>query len=45
MKLSKDLREFIVLLNSIGVKYLLVGGHAVAFHFARSGQPWFTARR
>jgi hypothetical protein len=38
MKLSKDLREFIVLLNSIGVKYLLVGGHAVAFH----GYPRFT---
>src|SRR4051812_36368317 len=38
MKLSKDLREFIVLLNSTGVKYLLVGGHAVAFH----GYPRFT---
>ena len=38
MKLSKDLREFIELLNSTGVKYLLVGGHAVAFH----GYPRFT---
>lgn len=38
MKLSKDLSEFIALLNSIGVKYLLVGGHAVAFH----GYPRFT---
>ena len=39
MKLSKDLREFIELLNSAGVEYLLVGGHAVAFH----GYPRFTA--
>ena len=38
MKLSKDLREFIALLNSTGVRYLLVGGHAVAFH----GYPRFT---
>jgi len=38
MKLNKDLREFIALLNSTGVKYLLVGGHAVAFH----GYPRFT---
>jgi hypothetical protein len=38
MKLSKDLREFIALLNSTRVKYLLVGGHAVAFH----GYPRFT---
>ncbi len=38
MKLNKDLREFIALLNSTGVKYLLVGGHAVAFH----GHPRFT---
>ena len=28
MKLNKDLREFITLLNSTGVKDLLVGGHA-----------------
>ena len=32
MKLQKDLREFIELLNSTKVKYLLVGGHAVAYH-------------
>ena len=39
MKLSKDLREFIALLNSTHVKYLIVGGHAVAFH----ARPRFTA--
>lgn len=38
MNLSRDLREFIALLNSTGVEYLLVGGHAVAFH----GYPRFT---
>jgi hypothetical protein len=38
MNLSNDLREFVELLNSTGVKYLLVGGHAVAFH----GYPRFT---
>ena len=38
MRLNKDLREFIALLNSTGVKYLIVGGHAVAFH----GYPRFT---
>lgn len=32
MKLQKDLKEFIALLNSHGVEYLIVGGHAVAFH-------------
>lgn len=37
-KLQADLREFIVLLNSHNVEYLLVGGHAVAFH----GYPRFT---
>jgi hypothetical protein len=26
------LREFVALLNSTQVNYLLVGGHAVAFH-------------
>lgn len=39
MKLQKDLREFIELLNSTGVEYLIVGGYAVAFH----GHPRFTA--
>lgn len=38
MKLHKDLREFIALLNSHKVDYLIVGGHAVAFH----GYPRFT---
>lgn len=32
MKLDKNLREFIELPNSTGVRYLVVGGHAVAFH-------------
>ena len=38
MKLGKDLREFIELLNSRRVEYIIVGGHAVAFH----GHPRFT---
>ena len=38
MKLTKDLREFIALLNATKVKFLIVGGHAVAFH----GRPRFT---
>ena len=38
MKLQKDLREFIELLNSHRVEYLVVGGHAVAFH----GYPRYT---
>ncbi|MHC4063317.1 MAG: nucleotidyltransferase [Planctomycetota bacterium] len=38
MKLQKDLREFIELLNARGVKYLIVGGYAVAFH----GRPRYT---
>ena len=37
-KLQADLREFIALLNSHDVEYLVVGGHAVAFH----GHPRFT---
>jgi hypothetical protein len=37
-KLQSDLREFIALLNSQKVEYLVVGGHAVAFH----GHPRFT---
>ena len=36
--LQSDLREFIGLLNSLRVEYLVVGGHAVAFH----GHPRFT---
>ncbi len=38
MKLPRDFREFIELLNSEGVKYVIVGGWAVAFH----GCPRFT---
>lgn len=38
MKLHKDLKEFIGLLNSRRVEYLVVGGHAVAFH----GYPRYT---
>jgi hypothetical protein len=38
MKLGKDLREFVALLNSRKIKYLLVGGYAVAYH----GLPRFT---
>lgn len=37
-KLQADLKEFIDLLNSHKVEYLIVGGHAVAFH----GHPRFT---
>lgn len=38
MKLGKDSREFVELLNSLRVDYLVVGGHAVAFH----GFPRYT---
>jgi hypothetical protein len=38
VRLQKDLREFIELLNSHGVEYLVVGGHAVAYH----GYPRYT---
>jgi hypothetical protein len=30
--LSKDFREFLQCLNSHGVEYLVIGGHAVAYH-------------
>ena len=39
MPLNKDWREFIELLNSNEVDYLIVGAHAVAFH----GYPRYTA--
>jgi hypothetical protein len=39
MHLSKDLREFIELLNANRVEYVVVGGFAVAWH----GHPRFTA--
>lgn len=32
MKLQDDLREFVALLLSRGVEFVVVGGHAVAFH-------------
>lgn len=38
MKLQRDLSEFIKLLNSNKVDFIVVGGHAVAFH----GHPRFT---
>jgi len=38
MILSQDFREFIKLLNSNQVRYLVVGGYAVAFH----GHPRYT---
>lgn len=37
-QLQKDLSEFVSLLNSHGAEYVVVGGHAVAFH----GHPRFT---
>ena len=39
MRIGKDLREFIELLNAKGVEYVVVGGFAVAWH----GHPRFTA--
>lgn len=38
MTMNQDLKEFVGLLNATGVRWLLVGGHAVAFH----GYPRFT---
>lgn len=38
MRLQKDLREFLELLNSTSVNYVVVGGYAVAYH----GSPRFT---
>lgn len=38
MNLQRDLREFIELLNAHSVDYVIVGGHAVAYH----GYPRFT---
>lgn len=39
MKLHKDLSEFVELLNSNNVRYLVVGAHAMAFH----GRPRYTS--
>ncbi len=36
--LNKDFKEFVGLLNSTGVEYLLVGGYALAAH----GRPRYT---
>jgi hypothetical protein len=38
VKLADDLREFVALLNSANVEYLIVGGHAVGYH----GYPRYT---
>ena len=38
MSLSRGLREFIELLNSRGVEYVIVGAHSLAFH----GRPRYT---
>ena len=38
MRLSKDWREFIELLNSAGIEYVIVGAHSLAFH----GRPRYT---
>ncbi|MCB9507451.1 MAG: nucleotidyltransferase [Myxococcales bacterium] len=38
MRLANDLNEFIGLLNSSGAEFVIVGGHAVAYH----GYPRFT---
>ena len=38
IKLPKDSREFVALLNSHHVRYLVIGGYAVAWH----GHPRFT---
>jgi len=38
MRLKSDFKEFIALLNAAGVKYVIVGAYAVAFH----GMPRFT---
>src|SRR5713101_283335 len=32
MSLNADLREFIELLNSDGIEYVIVGAHSLAFH-------------
>jgi hypothetical protein len=38
MNLSQDFKEFVELLNANEVKYLVIGGYAVAFH----GHPRYT---
>lgn len=41
MRLSSDLREFLELLNSRGVEYVIVGAHSLAFH----ARPRYTGDR
>src|SRR4051794_24216921 len=38
MSLSVDLREFVELLNSRGIEFVVVGAHSMAFH----GRPRYT---
>ena len=38
MRLNSDLREFLALLNSRGVDYVIVGAYSLAFH----GRPRYT---
>src|ERR1700686_4537638 len=38
MRLNNDLKEFLELLNSRGVEYVIVGAHSLAFH----GRPRYT---
>lgn len=38
MKLSRDFKEFVASFNANGVRYLVVGGYAVAMH----GHPRYT---
>lgn len=38
MKLERDLREFIELLNALEVRYVIVGAYALAHH----GRPRYT---
>jgi hypothetical protein len=41
--LNKDFREFLESLNSNKVKYLLVGGYAIALHGTRDIQNTWTS--
>jgi hypothetical protein len=50
--LTKDFKEFLRCLNARGVKYLVIGGHAVGFHghpradtnHNFSSSPWVSVR-
>ena len=39
MSLNADLREFVELLNSRGVEYVIVGAHSLAFHGLEEKTP------